>query len=123
MEFAEETDLQSRGPFDLGRVVSFGPNGPKRSGDREARDCHKMAPCRVQIVLAVEVAAPWWPTNCTAGDPQAYPRDEHCQSAVGSAADPWRVAQARRRYRTDQRSQVHGQATRSAVPRLDRRRA
>jgi transposase InsO family protein len=32
---------------------------------------------------------------------QAYPRDEHCQSAVGSAADPWRTPQARRRYRTD----------------------
>src|SRR3981081_2143027 len=27
--------------------------------------------------------------------------------------------QARRRYRTDQRGQVHGQATRSAVPRLE----
>ena len=25
-----------------------------------------MAPRRVQIVLAVEVAAPWWPTNCSA---------------------------------------------------------
>jgi len=26
----------------------------------------KMAPRRVQSVLAVEVAAPWWPTNCSA---------------------------------------------------------
>jgi hypothetical protein len=25
------------------------------------------------------------------GDTQAYPRDEHCQSAVGSASDPWRT--------------------------------
>jgi hypothetical protein len=44
-----------------------------------------MAPRRVQIVLALEVEAPWRPTNCAAGDTQAYPRDEHCQSAVGSA--------------------------------------
>ena len=47
-----------------------------------------MAPRRVQIVLALEVEAPWRPTNCAAGDTQAYPRDEHCQSAVGSALDP-----------------------------------
>ena len=36
-------------------------------------------------------------------------------SIVGSAADPWRVAQARHRDRLDHR-QVHGQAKRSAVP-------
>src|SRR5664279_927944 len=45
-----------------------------------------MAPCRVQIVLALELEAPWRPTNCTTGDTQAYPRDEHCQSADGIAA-------------------------------------
>src|ERR1700757_1543489 len=78
-----------------------------------------MAPRRVQIVLAVEVAAPWWPTNCNARDTQAYPRDEHCQSAVGSAADPWRTPQARHRYRTDQRGEVHGQAKRPPIPRLE----
>jgi hypothetical protein len=47
-----------------------------------------MAPRRLQIVLALEVEAPWRPTSCTAGDRQAYPPDEHRQSAVGSAADP-----------------------------------
>ena len=52
-----------------------------------------MAPRRVQIVLALEVEASWRPTNAAAGDTQAYPRDELCQSAVGSAADPRRVAQ------------------------------
>jgi hypothetical protein len=30
---------------------------------------------RLQIVLALEVEAPWWPTSCTAGDTQAY---VHC---------------------------------------------
>jgi hypothetical protein len=48
-----------------------------------------------------------------------YPRDEHCQCAVGSAADPWRTSQARHRYWTNERRQVHGQATRPAVPRLE----
>ena len=27
---------------------------------------YKVAPRRVQIVLALEVAAPWWSTNCSA---------------------------------------------------------
>src|SRR6201994_2121904 len=39
--------------------------------------------------------------NSSVGDTQAYPRDEHCQSAVGGASDSWRTPQARRRYRTD----------------------
>ena len=38
---------------------------------------------------------------------------------MGSAADPWRTPQARHRYRTDQRGQVHGQAKRPAIPRLE----
>ena len=57
--------------------------------------------------------------HCAAGNTRADPRDEHCQSAVGSATDPWRTAQARHRYRTDQRGQVYGQAKRPAVPRLE----
>src|SRR6202051_3085177 len=78
-----------------------------------------MAPRRVQIVLAGEGAAPWGPTHLSAEDTQAYSRDEHCQSAVGSAVDPWRTPQDRHRYRADQRGQVHGQATRPAIPRLE----
>src|ERR1700681_3893862 len=50
------------------------------------------APRRVQIVLALEVTTSWWPTNLTDRDTQADPRDEHRQPAVGSAADPRRVA-------------------------------
>src|SRR5271168_1922354 len=78
-----------------------------------------MAPGRLQIVLALEVEAPWRPTSCTAGDTQAYPPDEHRQSAVGSAADPRRVAQARHRCRADERGQIYSQKTRTAVARLE----
>ena len=38
--------------------------------DCEAGDRHTMAPGRLQIVLALEVEASWWPTNCTTGDTQ-----------------------------------------------------
>src|ERR1700730_13931614 len=117
--FAQEADVQRHGPLDLCRAVSIGANSPKRSGGFEARYRYKVAPRRVQIVLALEVTRSWWPTNLTDRDTQAYPRDEHCQSAVGSAADPWRTPQARHRCRTDQRCQVHGQAKRCAIPRLE----
>jgi len=35
------------------------------------------------------------------------------------AADPWRTAQARNRYRTDERGQVYGQAKRPAISRVE----
>src|SRR6476660_3483710 len=70
----------------------------------------------------MEIETTGWQANSFVGDTQAYPRDEHCQSSVGSAADPWRTPQARHRYRTDQRGQVHGQAKRPAIPRLISRR-
>src|SRR4029077_3210631 len=78
-----------------------------------------MASRWLPLILALEIESAGWQANSSVGDTQAYPRDEHCQSAVGSAADPWRTPEARRRYRTDQRGQVHGQATRPAIPRLE----
>src|ERR1700688_1403504 len=78
-----------------------------------------MASRRLPFILAMEIESAGWQASSFVGDTQAYPRDEHCQSAVGSASDPWRTPQARRRYRTDERGQVHGQATRPAVPRLE----
>jgi hypothetical protein len=46
-----------------------------------------MASRWLPIILALKIEGAGWSTNCTAGDTQAYPRDEHCQSALGSAAD------------------------------------
>src|SRR5438046_6227044 len=45
---------------------------------RQAGYDHPLASRGFQSVLALEVETSWWPTNCTAGDTQAYPRDEHC---------------------------------------------
>ena len=69
-----------------------------------------LAPRRIQIVLVVEVATSWRSTDGAAGNTPADPRDEHRKPTVGSAADPWRASQARYRYRSDERSQVYGQA-------------
>ena len=78
-----------------------------------------MASRRLPFILAMEIESAGWQANSSVGDTQAYPRDEHCQSSVGSASDPWRVAQDRHRNRADQCGQVHGQATRPAVSRLE----
>jgi len=71
------------------------------------------------VVLALEVSTSWWPANGSVGNTPADPRDEHRQPAVGSPADPWRVAQTWHRYRADQRGQVHGQTKRLTVPRVE----
>src|ERR1700741_1885734 len=84
-----------------------------------SRNRSQMASRWLPIILALEIKSAGWQANGSAGDTQAYPRDEHCQSSVGSASDPWKVPKARRRYRTDQRGKVHGQATRPAVARLE----
>src|ERR1700726_3661470 len=78
-----------------------------------------MASRRLPFILAMEIESAGWQANSSVGDPPADLRDEHCQPAVGSASDPWRTPQARRRYRPDERGQVHGQATRPAVARLE----
>ncbi len=78
-----------------------------------------LAPRRLPIVLALEIQTSCRPADCAAGGTQAHPRDEHCQSAMGSATDPWRASQAGHRHRADQRGQVYGQATRATVARLE----
>src|ERR1700730_11794372 len=116
---AKETDFQCHGSPDLCWAVSFGAKYPQCADDCEAGDCRPLASCRVQIVLALEITTSFRPTDGCGRNTTADPRDEHCQSAVGSASDPWRVAQARHRDRPDQRRQIHGQAKTPAVPRLE----
>src|SRR6185312_12960552 len=67
-----------------------------------------LASCRFQIVLALEIEASLRSTSCAVGNSPVDPRDEHRQSVVGSAENPWRVAQAWHRCRPDQRGQVYG---------------
>src|SRR5262249_680928 len=51
----------------------------------------------------LEVTTSFRPTEGSGRNTTADPRDGHRQSAVGSAAYPWRVAQARHRDQPDQR--------------------
>src|SRR5262249_1684800 len=87
--------------------------------DREARYRHPLAPCRFQIVLALEIPEPLRPTNCTVGNSPADPRDEHRQPVVGSAENPWRTSQAWHRDRPDQRRQVYGAEEGPSLARME----
>src|ERR1700693_4992754 len=44
-----------------------------------------MASRWLPIILAMEIESAGWQANSSVGDTQAYPRDEHCQSAVWGA--------------------------------------
>ena len=81
---------------------------PRCARHRPAGDCRALASRGLSILLALEVESAGRTSCPTSGDPAVDPRDEHCQSAVGSASDSRRTAQARDRYWADQRGQVHG---------------
>src|SRR5215471_17743666 len=80
---AEESGVQCRGSPDLCWAVSFGAKCHQGTDDREARYRHPLAPCRFQIVLALEIPEPLRPTDCAVGNSPADPRDEHRQPVVG----------------------------------------
>jgi hypothetical protein len=46
-------------------------------------DRGQMASRRLPFILAMEIESAGWQANSSVGETQAYPRDEHCQSAVG----------------------------------------
>jgi hypothetical protein len=68
-----------------------------------------MAPCGLPFLLALDVATSRWPADSSAGSPPADPGDEHYQSAVGSATDPWRILPKHCGW-TDERGKIYGQA-------------
>jgi len=70
-------------------------------------------------VLALEITIVQRPAKGARGHSSAHSRDERCQPAVGSATDPRRAAQARHRYRPDDRSKIHGKGKTAIVAGLE----
>src|SRR4029077_11659840 len=62
---------------DLCWALSFGAEYHQGVDDCEARHRDPLAPCRFQIVLALEIAATLRSTDGTVGNLPADPRDEH----------------------------------------------
>jgi hypothetical protein len=88
---SQETNLQLDRPIDFCLPLSASPWRSRCAGDRQAGDRIQMASRWLPIILALEIESAGWQANSFVGDTQAYPRDEHCQSPVGSASDPWRT--------------------------------
>lgn len=60
---------------------------PGRTRHRTAGDRSAVASRRLSILLALEIESASGASGGIGGDPPVDPRDEHCQSAVGSASD------------------------------------
>src|SRR6266567_5012623 len=99
----------------LVRLYRWFPSVLKGHHDHPARDPTAVAPGWLSPVLVLEIPLPWRPTEDRRGSARVDPAHEHGKSAVGSAAHPWRAAQARLRGRSVQRREVHGEAMRPAL--------
>src|ERR1700752_155550 len=86
---AEETELQCHGSPNLCWAVSFGAEYRQGADDCEAGHRDPLAPRRLQIVLALEIAAPLRSTDRAIGNSPVDPRGERRQPVVGGAAHPW----------------------------------
>ena len=73
-------------------LVSIHPKGPH---DHSSRDPCALAWGRFSQLLALEVTIIGRAAANRGGPARAGPADEHRKSALGRAADPWRIAQAR----------------------------
>src|ERR1700687_215481 len=73
-------------------LVSINPAG---SHNHPARDARALAPGRLSLLLALEVAPTGRATADRHGAARVDPADEHGESALGRATHPRRTAQAR----------------------------
>src|SRR5438132_303830 len=89
-----------RGSLVLRPAVSMVSVGPEDDHYHPARDPRALASRRLPSVLALEIPVSRRPTKDPCGSARTDPADERRKSAVGSAAHPWRAAQARLRGRS-----------------------
>src|SRR6202158_4876429 len=96
-------------------LVSINPAG---SHNHPARDARALAPGRLSLLLALEVAPTGRATADRHGAARVDPADEHGEPALRCATHPRRTAQARDGGRSIKRRQVHGQTARTAKPKV-----
>jgi hypothetical protein len=87
---SKETLLQRHRPIGIRWSVSIVSYCSRCVDDCEAGNHCPLAPRRIQIVLALEVASSWRSTNGAARNTPADPRDEHCQAKT-PAVPSWKT--------------------------------
>ena len=90
-----------------------------RSEDRQTGNGDPLASCWLPGLLALEIATAGRATEYLSRNSRPYPRDEHCQPALGCASHSRRIAQARHRCRADYGCEVHGEDQAPTVPRVE----
>jgi hypothetical protein len=87
----QQLEQPLRGSHPEGTEVSALHHHLKGAADRP--DCGSLAPCRISIILALEIQAARRETERPAGDPQVDPGYEPGQPALGHASHLRRTAQ------------------------------
>jgi hypothetical protein len=78
-----------------------------------------LASCRLQGLLALEIAIAKRSSEGPGRNSPAYSRDEHRQPTLWRTPHSRRIAQARHRCRADYGGKVHGEVEAAARPRLE----
>ena len=98
-DFSKEALLQNHRPFDIRWSLSVVPQSLRcfGGGNRKARHVVRWHRRVLGFIGAGRRDASWRQAFHENAIRRLIRRDEHCQSAVGGTADPWRTARARHR--------------------------
>ena len=114
---AEAAKVATRegGPLALGPAFAHLDRMANGARDRQARDCHRLAPTRLPAVVDLEKPAPHRATDGAGRHPDPDSHDGASESALGGAADSWRTAETRDRHLLGHRRQIPGSPAPAAV--------
>jgi hypothetical protein len=82
-QITEATDPRQYRPVDICRALWSGSWCVERPGNGQTGNRHSLAPCRFPLVLAMEVAAAWRPSEGAFRAEAADPEHQHRQPTLG----------------------------------------
>ena len=94
---AKASEPQQRRPAGVHGALSPGSQRAGRAKNPPARNRHPLAPRWVQVLLALEITAPRWPTKNTCGHSPPHSGDECGQPIMGRTTHSRRATQTRHR--------------------------
>src|SRR6516162_6638592 len=112
----ETTHVDRCGSISLGAAVPVLEGLAVRPCRRQTRDCDRLAPQGVSVVVDVEGSS--WSTRASSGvqtDSTTDSENEPREPALGSTAHPRRTPQTRHRHRRNQRWRIYGARQQATV--------